>query len=70
MSDKTAKFEVWESIEDGNFYFHLKAANGEIIAQSEGYVSKQMALKGISSIKKNAATAPIIDLDNETYEDK
>ena len=31
---------------DGQYYFHLKAANGEIILQSEGYVSKQGAEKG------------------------
>lgn len=41
--------------------FHLKAANGEIIAQSQAYGSKEAALKGIASIKKNAPAARIVD---------
>lgn len=36
---------------DGQYYFRLKAANSEIIGNSEGYVSKQGALNGISSVK-------------------
>lgn len=44
------------------YYFILKASNGEPIAQSEMYSSKQAALNGIQSVKDNAATAPIKDL--------
>jgi len=40
------------------WYFHLQAANGEIIAQSEGYNSRQAALDGIESVRKNAALEP------------
>ncbi len=32
--------------EDGQFYFHLKAANGEITLQSEGYTSEAAAWNG------------------------
>jgi uncharacterized protein YegP (UPF0339 family)/menaquinone-dependent protoporphyrinogen IX oxidase len=46
----------------GKFRFHLKAANGEIIAQSQAYGAKESALKGIASIKKNAPIAKIVDL--------
>jgi uncharacterized protein YegP (UPF0339 family) len=45
----------------GKFRFHLKAANGEIIAASQSYLSRESAEKGIASIKKNAPTAKIID---------
>ncbi len=45
----------------GKFRFHLRAANGEIIAASQSYLSRGSAEKGIASIKKNAPTAKIID---------
>ena len=45
----------------GKFRFHLKAANGEIIAASQSYLSRASAEKGIASIKRNAPTAKIID---------
>jgi uncharacterized protein YegP (UPF0339 family)/uncharacterized surface protein with fasciclin (FAS1) repeats len=45
----------------GKFRFHLKAGNGQIIAVSQSYLSRQSAENGIESIKKNAPTAKIID---------
>ena len=57
----TAKFELFKDT-GGKFRFHLKAANGEIIAASQGYTSKAAAQNGIASIKDNAAAAPIEDL--------
>ncbi len=45
----------------GKFRFHLKAANGEIIAASQSYLSRASAENGIASIKKNAPMAKIID---------
>jgi uncharacterized protein YegP (UPF0339 family)/uncharacterized surface protein with fasciclin (FAS1) repeats len=45
----------------GKFRFHLKAANGEIIAASQSYLSRESAEKGIASIKRNAPMAKIID---------
>mgnify|MGYP000856547728 CR=1 FL=1 len=40
---------------NGEFQFNLKAGNGEIILASEGYSAKTSALKGIESVKRNAA---------------
>ncbi|SEB70852.1 MULTISPECIES: YegP family protein [Rhodococcus] len=57
----TAKFELFKDAA-GKFRFHLKAANGEIIAASQGYTSKAAAQNGIVSIKDNAASAPTEDL--------
>jgi uncharacterized surface protein with fasciclin (FAS1) repeats/uncharacterized protein YegP (UPF0339 family) len=58
-----ATIGVFEIIYDsvGTFRFHLKAANGQIIAVSQSYLSKQSAENGIASVKKNAPLAQIID---------
>jgi len=57
----SAKFELFKDA-SGEFRFRLKAANGEIIAASQGYSSKAAARHGIESVKTNAATAPTDDL--------
>jgi uncharacterized surface protein with fasciclin (FAS1) repeats/uncharacterized protein YegP (UPF0339 family) len=53
-------FEIQFNAPD-RFRFHLKAANGQIIAVSQSYLSKQSAENGIASVKKNAPMAKIID---------
>jgi uncharacterized protein len=50
------KFEV-KKAKDGEFYFHLKAHNGQIIFASQRYKSKESALHGIESVKKNSHVA-------------
>ncbi len=40
---------------NGEFQFNLKATNGQIILSSEGYPKKDTCIKGIESVKKNAA---------------
>jgi len=54
-----AKFEVFRGT-DGDFRFRLKAANGKIVCQGQGYKSKDACLKGIESIKKNAKGASVV----------
>ena len=49
------KFEVFED-KGGKFRFRLKAANGQIILASQGYKSKDSAMSGIESVRKNAAS--------------
>lgn len=56
------KFQVFRG-EDDQFYFRLKAANGEIICASQGYTTKQSCINGIEAIKSVAAGAPIEELD-------
>jgi uncharacterized protein len=51
-----AKFEISKD-KSGKFRFHLKAANGEIIAASQGYETKASAEKGIESVKTTAPDA-------------
>ncbi len=45
----------------GKVRFHLKAANGLIIAASQSYGTRESAEKGIASIKKNAPMAKVVD---------
>ena len=47
-------FEVYKSKKSGEYYFRLKAANGENILASEGYTRKTSCLNGVASVKKNA----------------
>jgi uncharacterized protein YegP (UPF0339 family) len=47
------KFEI-KKAKDGQFYFHLKAGNGQNILASEMYREKNSAENGIESVKKNA----------------
>jgi len=54
-------FEIQTNAPD-KWRFHLKAGNGEIIAVSQSYQSKESAESGIASVKKNAPTAKIVDL--------
>ena len=47
------KFEIKKS-SDEQFYFVLKAGNGETILRSERYTTKSNAKNGIASVKTNA----------------
>jgi uncharacterized protein len=51
----------WYKDKKGKFRFRLKAANGEIIATSEAYSSKDGCVSGIESVKKNAPLAKIVE---------
>lgn len=50
----SAHYELVRAKND-HFFFRLKAANGEIILAGETYTSKNAALRGIESVKKNSA---------------
>ena len=47
------KFEIFKSEKNDEYYFRLKAGNGEIILASEGYKSKTSCKSGIESVMKN-----------------
>ncbi len=50
---------------NGQFYFVLKATNGQTIAQSEMYNSKSAASDGIASVQANAPDAEVDDQTGE-----
>lgn len=51
----------WYKDKAGKYRFRLKAANGEIIATSEAYASKDGVVSGIESVKKNAPIAKVAE---------
>lgn len=48
------KFQIFKSSANAQYYFRLKASNGETVLSSEGYTSRQGCLNGIDSVKTNA----------------
>lgn len=50
--DGGAKFTTVKGA-DSKTYFNLRAANGEIVLQSQGYSSKSKSLDGIDSVRDN-----------------
>ena len=46
---KRAKFEVWQNAA-GEWQWHLRASNGEIIAVGEGYKRRQGAVQGTRAV--------------------
>ena len=62
------KFVVKESAK--GFVFNLKAGNGEVIATSEVYNTKDACKNGIESVKKNAVAAEIEDQTVKEVESK
>ena len=61
---KKGKFELYKD-KSGQFRFRLIAPNGEIIAVSEAYTTKQKCKQGIEAVKKYAVDAEIVDLTEE-----
>lgn len=55
-----AKFRLFKDSK-GEYRFTLIADNGEAVAQSEGYKTKQGAENGINVVKRIAATAYVDD---------
>lgn len=47
------KFVVFKG-KDGQDYFRLRAANGQVIFSGEGYKSRKSCLNGIESVRKNS----------------
>ncbi len=52
----SAKFEIKKS-SNGQFFFNLRAGNGQIVLTSEQYKSKVSAENGIKAVRTNAGTA-------------
>ena len=51
-----SKFEIYQSEKSGEYYFRLKAANGQVVLSSEGYKDKAGAKNGAESVKKHAGS--------------
>ena len=61
-----SRFEIYKD-DSEKYRFNLRAANNQIIVQSEAYNSKQGCVKGLESVKKNA---PIAEVEDQTVFNK
>lgn len=56
-------FEVYKSKDALDWRWRLVAGNGEIVAQSEGYTSRQHARAGLEAVKSIVPAAETRDID-------
>jgi uncharacterized protein YegP (UPF0339 family) len=56
-----AEYEIKKNVA-GKFFWRFKSGNGEIVAVSEAYESKQGCQNGIDSIKRDGRDAPVHDM--------
>ena len=61
MNMADAHFEVFKDA-SGQFRFRLRAPNGEPIASSEAYKTKEACMDGIKSVQKYAPIAKVKDM--------
>jgi uncharacterized protein len=52
----TTKIEIFQGL-DAKYYFHLRANNGEIVLQSQGYTSRTGASSGATSVQNNGISS-------------
>jgi uncharacterized protein YegP (UPF0339 family) len=48
------KFQMFKSTVNSQYYYRLRATNGETVLSGEGYTSKQSCQAGIAAVKQNA----------------
>ena len=51
-------YRYWQSTQNGHWYWHLRAANHEVIAHGEGYVNEADCLRAIGLVK-SSQSAPV-----------
>lgn len=49
-----AKFQIFKSTKNNQYYFRLLATNNQIILASEGYTTKDSCKTGIASVKDHS----------------
>lgn len=60
MRERFGKYELTQT-RSGAWYWRVIGANGELLAHSESYASKQMAKKGLQAARK-AALGPVVEV--------
>jgi len=56
-----AQFEIFKDVQ-GQHRWRFQANNNKVVAQSEGYTTKDSAKNGIDVLQKEAAGASVKDL--------
>jgi uncharacterized protein len=59
MTLSKGKFTIFQGT-DRQWYFRLRAPNGQTLCHSEGYTTRQSALNGVNAVK---AYAPLADVE-------
>lgn len=62
-----AKFILFKSTQNSQYYFRLESGNGEPILSSEGYVYKSSCEAGVASVKANASNDARYDRKNAPF---
>lgn len=66
----SARYEIFLG-SDSQYYFRLRAANSEIILQSEGYSTRQGAVNGVQSVRTHSPYdryySRLLSRDNKYY---
>jgi len=63
----STRFEYWQSEENGEWYFHLIAPNGGVIAHSGSYITEDECLEGIEQLRRYARTSIVLKPDIIDY---
>jgi uncharacterized protein YegP (UPF0339 family) len=50
VAARAGGIEVFRSAKDGQWYWRVKAANGRVVAASEGYKDKRGAQRGVKAL--------------------
>jgi uncharacterized protein YegP (UPF0339 family) len=61
---KMLHFEVYRD-DKREYRWRLKAKNGKIVAQGEGYKRRQGLYKALAILRDDAPSAPVLDLEEE-----
>jgi uncharacterized protein len=56
------KFEIHKSAAAQPYRWRIVASNGQVLATSENYATKQSAKSACESVQKSAGSAEIVDL--------
>lgn len=49
-----AKFAIFPSHDNSQYYYRLESSNGELLLSGEGFNSRESCLRGIGRVKENA----------------
>jgi len=63
MMPSRGKFTIFKGV-DHQWYFRLRAPNGQTLCHSEGYTTRQSALHGVNAVKAYAPLSEIEGGDN------
>lgn len=58
MAQSKGKFTIFLGV-DNQWYFRLRAPNGQTLCHSEGYSTRQSAQHGVNAVKGYAANADV-----------